>query len=61
MDIKMSKNFQIQPGILEKKKNMFFYWIMWDSTHEPLGLKSLTLPKSYTVFIQICSSYVVSN
>ena len=53
MNIKMSKNFQIQPGILEKKKNMFFYWIMWDSTHEPLGLKSLTLPKSYTVFTQI--------
>ena len=24
MDIKMSKNFQIQPGILEKKKTCFF-------------------------------------
>ena len=23
MDIKMSKNFQIQPGILEKKKHVF--------------------------------------
>ena len=52
MDVIMRKNFQIPRGIWEEKKIMFFYWIMSDSTHEPLGLKSLTLAKSHSAFTQ---------